>query len=44
MGKYDFAEPPWVYSPTEVMNWINATHPSTRVKNHMLLKAKKKNT
>lgn len=34
MGRYksDFAEPPWVYSPTEVMKWINATPPIHKVK------------
>jgi len=34
MGRYksDFAEPPWVYSPTEVMRWINATPPIHKVK------------
>jgi len=42
MGKYDFAEPPWVYSPTEVMNWINATHPSTRVKKSHVTQSKEK--
>jgi hypothetical protein len=42
MGRYDFPEPPWVYSPTEVMNWINATHPSTRVKKSHVTRSKDK--
>lgn len=28
----DFKQPPWVQSPSEVMDWINATHPSKRTK------------
>lgn len=28
----DFAQPPWVQSPSEVMDWINATHPSKKTK------------
>jgi hypothetical protein len=32
-----------VYSPTEVMNWINATHPSTHVKkSHVIRSGEKK--
>lgn len=27
-----FTQPPWVQSPSEVMNWIDATHPSKRTK------------
>ena len=42
MGKYDFAEPSWVYLPTEVINWINATHPSTRVKKSHVTQSKEK--
>jgi hypothetical protein len=42
MGKYDFVEPPWVYSPTEVMKWINATHPSTNVKKTHVTRSKEK--
>lgn len=42
MGKYDFVEPPWVYSPTEVMKWINATHPSTKVKKSHITRSKEK--
>ncbi len=42
MGKYDFVEPPWVYSPTEVMKWINATHPSTNVKKSHITRSKEK--
>jgi hypothetical protein len=42
MGKYDFVEPPWVYSPTEVMKWINATHPSTNVKKTHVTRNKEK--
>lgn len=40
IDKYDFAEPPWVYSPTEVMNWINATHPATHVKKSDVIRSK----
>ncbi|MEA2053663.1 MAG: hypothetical protein U9O96_00875 [Candidatus Thermoplasmatota archaeon] len=34
MGRYKsgFEEPPWVYSPSEVMRWINATYPTHKVK------------
>jgi hypothetical protein len=28
----DFKQPPWVQSPSEVMDWINATHPSKKIK------------
>jgi len=42
MGQSDFQEPPWVYSPTEVMKWINATHPSTRVKKSHVVRSKEK--
>jgi hypothetical protein len=28
----DFIQPPWVQSPSEVMDWINATHPSKNTK------------
>ena len=28
----DFIQPPWVQSPSEVMDWINATHPSKKTK------------
>jgi hypothetical protein len=42
MSQYDFVEPPWVYSPTEVMNWINATHPSTHVKKSHVIRSKEK--
>jgi hypothetical protein len=28
----DFAQPPWVQSPSEVMDWIDATHPSKKTK------------
>jgi len=42
MGQYDFVEPPWVYSPTEVMKWINATHPSTKVKKSHVTRSKEK--
>lgn len=33
----DFTQPPWVQSPSEVMDWINATHPSkgTKDKKHV---------
>ena len=26
----DFPQPPWVYGPTETMDWIEATHPSKK--------------
>jgi len=43
MGQFDFPEPPWVYSPTEVMKWINATHPVNKVrKSHVSRKEEKK--
>ncbi len=42
MGQDDFVQPPWVYSPTEVMNWINATHPNTRVKKSHVTRRKEK--
>jgi len=28
----DFTQPPWVQSPSEVMDWIDATHPSKKTK------------
>ena len=28
----DYKQPPWVQSPSEVMDWINATHPSKKIK------------
>jgi len=28
----DFKQPPWVQSPSEVMNWIDATHPSKKTR------------
>ena len=28
----DFVEPPWVYSPSEVMDWINASNPPHKIK------------
>ncbi len=28
----EFKQPPWVQSPTEVMGWIDATHPSKKTK------------
>lgn len=28
----DFTQPPWVQSPSEVMDWINATHPTKKTK------------
>ena len=28
----DFKQPPWVQSPSEVMDWIYATHPSKKTK------------
>jgi len=28
----DFKQPPWAQSPSEVMDWINATHPSKKTK------------
>jgi hypothetical protein len=42
MGKFDFPEPPWVYSPTEVMKWINATYPVTKVRKSHVTRSKKK--
>jgi len=42
LGQYDLVEPPWVYSPTEVMKWINATHPSTDVKKSRVTRSKDK--
>jgi hypothetical protein len=31
-GNPDFTQPPWVQSPSEVMDWMNATHPSKKTK------------
>jgi len=31
-GNPDFKQPPWVQSPSEVMDWMNATHPSKKTK------------
>ena len=28
----DFKQPPWVQSPSEVMDWIDATHPTKKTK------------
>ncbi len=28
----DFKQPPWVQSPSEVMDWVNATHPGKKTK------------
>lgn len=42
MGRDDFVQPPWVYSPSEVMNWINATHPSSHVKKSHVVRGKEK--
>ncbi|KAA0002191.1 MAG: hypothetical protein FE048_04300 [Thermoplasmata archaeon] len=43
MGRYksNFEEPPWVYSPTEVMRWINATYPIHKVKKSHVEREKK---
>jgi hypothetical protein len=30
----DFQQPPWVQSPSEVMKWIDDTHPSKKSKSH----------
>ena len=34
MGRYnsDFIEPPWVYSPQAVEQWLEATSPGTKVR------------
>ncbi len=38
-----FSNPPWVYSPSEVMNWINATYPTQKVsKSHVRRGSKEK--
>jgi hypothetical protein len=42
MDQYDFTEPPWVYSPSEVMKWINATHPVNKVKKSHATRSKEK--
>lgn len=43
MGKYrsGFSEPPWVYSPSAVMDWINASNPPHKIKKFHARKDKK---
>jgi hypothetical protein len=43
MAKSDFSNPPWVYSPSEVEKWINATYPDHKVKKSSVGRSKKKN-
>ncbi|MCD6108525.1 MAG: hypothetical protein J7J89_03505, partial [Thermoplasmata archaeon] len=38
----DFVQPPWVYSPSEVMSWINATNPPHKLRKFKAEKGKKK--
>jgi hypothetical protein len=38
----DFKQPPWVQSPSEVMDWINATHPSKKTKGKKHLSSSEK--
>ncbi len=40
MNQYDLKEPPWVYSPTEVMDWINASYPVHKVKKSHVKRSK----
>jgi hypothetical protein len=37
----NFVNPPWVYSPSEVEKWINATHPDHKVKKSSVGRSKK---
>jgi len=40
----NFVNPPWVYSPSEVEKWINATHPDHKVKKSSVVRSKKEKT
>ena len=44
MAEDNFVNPPWVYSPSEVEKWINATHPDHKVKKSSVGRSKKENT
>jgi len=43
MADPNFVNPPWVYSPSEVEKWINATHPDHKVKKSSVGRSKKEN-
>jgi hypothetical protein len=43
MAEPNFVNPPWVYSPSEVEKWINATYPDHKVKKSSVEQSKKKN-
>lgn len=43
MTESNFVNPPWVYSPSEVEKWINATYPDKKVKKSSVGRSKKKN-
>jgi hypothetical protein len=43
MTEPNFVNPPWVYSPSEVEKWINATYPDHKVKKSSVERSKKKN-
>jgi hypothetical protein len=42
MTEPNFVNPPWVYSPSEVEKWINATYPDHKVKKSSVERSKKK--
>ncbi len=43
MTEPNFVNPPWVYSPSEVDKWINATYSDHKVKKSSVGRSKKKN-
>jgi len=44
MAEPNFVNPPWVYSPSEIEKWINATYPDHKVKKSSVVRSKKENT
>jgi hypothetical protein len=43
MAEPNFVNPPWVYSPSEVEKWINATYPDQKGKKSSVARSKKEN-
>ena len=41
MTEPNFVNPPWVYSPSEVEKWVNATYPDHKVKKSSVGRSKK---
>jgi len=41
MSEPNFVNPPWVYSPSEVERWVNATYPDHKVKKSSVGRSKK---